>query len=165
MQFPVAVVRSGPLPLLRSVFPFRSLGVFCLGALAWILCASSLEAAPEIDPALELLLKKDPAVLASSAHQVLPQSYLPAITREDTNVLVDLFLELDPASAWTPPTAKTVARFGDILAVRLPLADLPDVLKVPDLERVRLSRPLRPQLDRSGSVVGIGSAWSIGQED
>lgn len=157
-------LRRGPRAYARLA-PFA-----VLAALALLVAPSLAADAPELDPALRELLalpvpspgRPGPLAASSAAEAIsaLPRAAA-ALVDGALPETVALFVEAEPG--WRPDTAHgSVVAFGDDLyAARVPLDDVRAWLASGGLTAARLSRPVRPLLDRSAAFIGMGSVRSL----
>ncbi len=133
-----------------------------LGLLLAVSAATGAVPRGDIDPALRGLLDRPAAeaagVLAAAAADrpsvLLPRSLYPAV-EAGAPPRLEVFLTADPGARLDGAGVESYPLGGDLYAARVTLEGLRRVVAEDGVLAARLSRPVRPALDRSAAFLGL----------
>ena len=128
----------------------------CLIAL-WIVISApgALAALPSIDPSLRGILRDSPA----ASFPGLPRSLA-----DPTFTQFEVFVGTVDGADLPVPSNTAVRVVDGLYAMRVDLATLRDLARSDQVRFIRLSRPVRPALDRSTAYIGLGSVRRVNLE-
>ncbi len=144
----------------------RFLLVLLIGAVLASGAAPAASGNPRVDPAVRLLLSRPDAETAGllraaaggDAAPPVPRGLLGALSTTATDARAEIFVDTeDPAAVFAGTGADPIALGSGLYAARVPLAGLRSLVAQLGPGSVRLARPVRFALDRSGSYLKLGA--------